>query len=93
MHATENMSGMWRSTGITPAFGSPSITYAEARCVGGGTEINSGILQRPTDSILREWAEYDYNNSDFYNKYIHEYFDWVETNLNASIKNTLDIDI
>ncbi len=86
--ATENMSGMWRSTGLTPAFGSPSITYAEARCVGGGTEINSGILQRPSESILKYWSEIDFCNKDFYGKYINEYFDWVENNLSASIRDT-----
>ena len=86
--ATENMTEMWRSTGLTPAFGSPSITYAEARCVGGGTEINSGILQRPHNSVLKYWADIDLKNKEFYNKYIDEYYDWVESNLSASIKDT-----
>ena len=86
--ATENMTGMWRSTGLTPAFGSPSITYAEARCVGGGTEINSGILQRPPKSVLKYWAEIDSSNKDFYERYIDKYYEWVESNLNASIKDT-----
>lgn len=86
--ATDNMTGMWRSSGLSPAFGSPSITYAEARCVGGGTEINSGILQRPPDSILSYWSQLDRTNKDFYHNKIDEYFDWVELNLNASIKDS-----
>lgn len=86
--ATDNMTGMWRSSGLTPAFGVPSITYAEARCVGGGTEINSGILQRPPKSVLSYWSELDHTNKDFYHKKIDEYFDWVEHNLNASIKDS-----
>ncbi len=86
--ATDNLTGMWRSSGLTPAFGSPSITYAEARCVGGGTEINSGILQRPPESVLNYWSSIDSKNSDFYQKNINEYFDWVELNLNASIRDT-----
>lgn len=88
MPATENMTGMWRSTGLTPAFGNPSITYAEGRCVGGGTEINSGILQRPPEAILDYWATIDSKNKDFYSKNINEYFDWIESTLSANIRDT-----
>ena len=55
--AADSMTGMWRGGGLTPAFGSPSVTYAEARCLGGGTEINSGILQRVPLAILSKWGE------------------------------------
>jgi choline dehydrogenase-like flavoprotein len=86
--ATDSMNGMWRSTGLTPAFGAPSITYAEARCVGGGTEINSGILQRPPESVLNYWSNIDSKNKHFYKNELSKYYDWVEHNLSASIKDS-----
>lgn len=83
--ATDSMTGMWRGGGLTPAFGSPSVTYAEARCLGGGTEINSGILQRVPDAVLTEWGMISKEDQKFYSNEIHGHYDWVEKTLNASV--------
>jgi choline dehydrogenase-like flavoprotein len=47
---------LYRSGGVTPFFGSPSVAFAEARCVGGGTTINGGLLWRTPAWILEEWG-------------------------------------
>lgn len=85
--ASAGMTGMWRGGGLTPAFGSPSITYAEGRCLGGGTEINSGIMQRVPDSVLDSWAGISRDDNDFYKNKIDHYYDWVEKTLSANIKD------
>lgn len=52
----QSMLSMWRGGGLLATLGS-QIAYAEGRCVGGGTEINSAIFQRTPDSVLQDWAE------------------------------------
>jgi len=47
---------VWRCGGLTAALGKPPIAYAEGRCVGGDTEINSAIFQRVAPDLLDEWA-------------------------------------
>ena len=83
--ALDGMTGMWRGGGLTPAFGSPTVTYAEARCFGGGTEINSGIMQRVPASILGEWGKIFEEGEDYYSREIHSHYDWVENTLNANV--------
>ena len=42
------------------ALGNPMIAYAEGRCVGGSTEINSGLYHRLPEHLAAEWqAEYE----------------------------------
>ena len=53
---SRSMLTMWRGGGLLTTLGS-QIAFAEGRCVGGGTEINSAIFQRAPDSVLAEWAE------------------------------------
>ncbi len=52
----EEMKSKYRSGGITVAFGSPNVAYAEGSCVGGGSEVNSGLYHRTPDSVIEEWA-------------------------------------
>lgn len=52
----EQMQRQYRSGGVTVALGLPSIAYTEGRCVGGGTEINSGLYRRPPADLLERWA-------------------------------------
>jgi len=51
--------------GLTVALGRPSIAYGEARCVGGGSEVNAGLYHRPDGSVLKEWSdEFDVEGLD-----------------------------
>jgi len=46
----------YRHHGSSAAMGNPPIAYAEGRCVGGSTEINSGLWAHPADEVVRGWA-------------------------------------
>jgi choline dehydrogenase-like flavoprotein len=49
----------YRSGGLQAAIGTPAVAFAEGRCVGGGSEINSGLYHRLPDEVAERWrAEY-----------------------------------
>ena len=47
---------MWRGAGLLSTLGPDQIMFAEGRCVGGGTEINSAIFQRAPEEIIHHWV-------------------------------------
>ena len=49
------MDRQYRSGGVTAALGFPTIAYTEGCCVGGGTEVNSGLYRRPPEDVLARW--------------------------------------
>ena len=51
----EQMDRQYRAGGVTAAIGFPSIAYTEGCCVGGGTEVNSGLYRRPPEDVLDRW--------------------------------------
>jgi choline dehydrogenase-like flavoprotein len=51
----EEMLQKYRCGGVTAAIGNPKVTYVEARCVGGGSEINSGLYHRTPPDVLDAW--------------------------------------
>ncbi|MEB3340309.1 GMC family oxidoreductase [Okeania sp.] len=53
----EEMVQKYRNRGLTVAFGSPKIQYVEGRCVGGGSEVNSGLYHRIPSDVLAHWQE------------------------------------
>lgn len=55
-YSLDQMDRQYRAGGVTVALGRPSIAYTEGRCVGGGTEINSGLYRRPPADVLERWA-------------------------------------
>ena len=56
-YSMEQMRMMYRDHGLTVALGRPSIAYTEARCVGGGSEVNAGLYHRPDPVVLAEWRD------------------------------------
>lgn len=52
----DEMMTRYRNHGLTAALGNPGISYAEGRCVGGSTEINSGLYRRLPDYLITSWA-------------------------------------
>jgi choline dehydrogenase-like flavoprotein len=80
----DGMQKMYRRRGMTPIMGSVAIGYAEGRCYGGGTEINSGFWHRTPPEILLRWkAQYDL--VDAYPKDLEEHFIWIEDQLHVSL--------
>jgi hypothetical protein len=51
----EEMVQKYRHRGTNAALGGSGIAYAEGRCLGGGSEINSGLYHRTPADILNRW--------------------------------------
>ncbi len=49
------MEQKYRNGGLTVALGRTKIAYVEACCVGGGSEINSGLYHRTPPEVLEQW--------------------------------------
>ncbi len=46
----------YRHHGSSAALGAPPVAYAEGRCVGGSTEVNSGLWHRLPADLAEEWS-------------------------------------
>ncbi len=79
-----SMRKLWRGGGLTAALGKPPVAYAEGRCVGGGTEINSAIFQRAPAALLDDWAR-RYGIGDFGADAMAPYYDKAAGAVNASV--------
>src|SRR5882724_4835049 len=53
----EEMALKYRNGGQTVAMGANKISYVEGRCVGGGSEINSGLYHRTPPDVLETWRK------------------------------------
>jgi choline dehydrogenase-like flavoprotein len=82
VNQADELKKKWRSNGLTVAFGKNPIAYAEGRCVGGGSEINSGIIQRPPIDLLNEWR-IKYEINDFDDAALNDCYTYVFNKLNA----------
>lgn len=55
--STGEMLQKYRNGGQTVALGKNKIAYVEGRCVGGGSEINSGLYHRTPPELLERWRK------------------------------------
>lgn len=76
----EEMVQKYRNNGLTLAFGKPNISYIEGSCVGGGSEVNSGLYFRPPSEILMNWKE-QYKVAELDEKTLLPYFEKNERDL------------
>jgi len=53
--SVDEMIQKYRAGGLTVAMGPTKVAYVEGRCVGGGSEINSGLYHRTPPEILKNW--------------------------------------
>ncbi|MFT4691984.1 MAG: choline dehydrogenase-like flavoprotein [Limisphaerales bacterium] len=53
----DEMIQKYRNGGITPAVGPATVAYVEGKCVGGGSEINSGLYHRTPPNIRERWQK------------------------------------
>jgi choline dehydrogenase-like flavoprotein len=67
----------------TAALGAPAIAYAEGRCVGGSTEINSGLYHRLPGSLAEAWGD-EYGIDDFDPDTLDRYSQRIEQELTVS---------
>lgn len=54
-YSLREMEQKYRGGGALAAIGRVPVAYAEGRCVGGGSEINSGLHHRPPAEVLDVW--------------------------------------
>lgn len=73
----EEMGAKYRHHGGGAALGSPAIAYAEGRCVGGSTEINSGLWHRLPADLVDEWRV-RYGIDEFTPEVLDRYAERVE---------------
>ncbi|MBU3563634.1 FAD-dependent oxidoreductase [Polynucleobacter sp. Tro8-14-1] len=84
--SAKSLQKFWRNNGLTAALGRTPVSYAEGRCVGGGSEINSAIIQRTPGNLLDQWAK-DYDIQDFGGAALAPYYDKAIKAINARINS------
>ena len=47
----------YENAGVVPCFGSPIIPFALANCLGGGPEINGGLIWKTPIHIKKKWFQ------------------------------------
>lgn len=82
--SAKGLQQFWRNNGLTAALGSTPVSYAEGRCVGGGSEINSAIIQRAPSNLLDKWAN-DYCIKDFGGVALAPYYDKAFKAIDAKV--------
>ncbi len=74
----EEFVARYRHQGACAALGNPGIAFAEGRCVGGSTEINSGLYHRLPESLAAEWRR-TYGIAAFDDATLAHYADDIES--------------
>src|SRR5207247_5275223 len=69
--------------GLAAALGNPAIAFAEGRCVGGSTEINSGLYHRLPAALAESWR-HEYGIDEFSPETLDAYAQRIEDELAVS---------
>ena len=77
------MVAKYRHRGAQVALGNPAVAFGEGRCVGGSTEVNSGLFHRLPDHLADEWQR-TYDIDDFGAATLARYAGLVEAELGVS---------
>ena len=80
--SAQGLQKLWRNNGLTVALGRTPVSYAEGRCVGGGSEINSAIIQRTPSILLDQWTK-DYDIKKFGGPELAPHYDKAYKLINA----------
>ncbi len=79
----DEMVAKYRHRGASAALGAPPVAFAEGRCVGGSTEINSGLWHRLPPDLSEEWRG-RYRIEDFTPSTLDRYAERIEAELTVS---------
>ncbi|MEQ9379369.1 MAG: GMC family oxidoreductase N-terminal domain-containing protein, partial [Pirellulales bacterium] len=77
------MEQKYRSRGVTVALGPTKINYVEGCCVGGGSEINSGLYHRTPPEILQRWHD-QFAVADLSEEDLIPHFEAIEKEVSVS---------
>jgi len=83
LYSREEMEQKYRNGGVNLALGRPKVTYIEARCVGGGSEVNAGLYYRTPPEILQRWQS-DFQVADLSPEQLAPHFESIEKSLNVT---------
>lgn len=83
------MGRLYRSGGMTPIMGRPTIAFGEGCCVGGSTVINGALLWRPPPAMLTRWGQV-HGLADVDGAAMQSRFDWLERQLAVSPQDDPD---
>jgi choline dehydrogenase-like flavoprotein len=79
----DEMVAKYRHRGPSAALGNPMIGFAEGRCVGGSTEINSGLWARLPSELAERWRR-AFGIEEFSADSLHAYAERMEAELSVS---------
>ncbi len=82
LFSSTEMNKKYKNGGITPAFGNPPITYVEGSCVGGGSEVNSGLYHRLPETVLDKWINQHGLSID--HSFLEKTYNTIEKDINIS---------
>lgn len=80
--SSNEMTDKYKNRGLTVTFGNSKVNYVEGMCVGGGSEVNSGLYHRLPENILELWEKK--NNLNFDKKLLEESYIANEKDLSIS---------
>jgi choline dehydrogenase-like flavoprotein len=80
----DEMIQKYRNGGQTVALGKSKVAYVEGRCVGGGSEINSGLYHRTPPEILETWRR-DFQTQGASQQEMQPHFEACEKDLSVSL--------
>ena len=81
-YSSEEMERKYRNGGVGLAFGRPKVTYVEARCAGGGSEVNAGLYYRARPEVLEAWRR-DFRVAEFDPGELDSHYESIEKQLNV----------
>ena len=80
----QEMVQKYRHGGQTVALGEDKIAYVEGCCVGGGSEVNSGLYHRPPPAVLEDWRR-RFQVADLSEEALRPHSEAVERDLSVSL--------
>ena len=73
----------YKNAGITAMLGTPTVNYVEGSCLGGGSEVNSGLYHRPSPEVIERWSQ-SYQIEGLNNPELEPLLELNETELGVS---------
>ena len=77
-HPGDEFSKKWYRGGINSTYFSEMIAYSSGSCLGGGSEVNSGLFHKPDSDFLNQWKT-EYHTDGLDEDSIKDYYKKVDS--------------
>ncbi len=85
-HSGEEFYYKWANGGVASSLYPYQINFSSGSCIGGGSEINSGLYHEPDSDFLNKWIEkYETKNLQF--EQLKEFIDEINKYLKPSVSS------